>query len=108
MSEVELYRPSNCDEGEWFHGRFCYKCAKFPNSIEAKKQCMIFLRSNAYSIGDPEYPREWRYVDESPICTAFKDRDEFNAERRAKRKPKYIAISGNDLFDSASSTDTSQ
>jgi len=96
--ETELYRPSNCDEGEWFHGRFCYKCAKFPHSIAAKKQCMIFLRSNAYHVTDKEYPREWRYVDESPTCTAFKDRDEFNAERRAKRKPKLIATSCDDMF----------
>lgn len=86
MGEIELYQPCNGSEGEWFHNKFCYKCAKFPHDSDAKNQCQIVLATMAYDIDEPEYPKEWRYVNDKPICTAFKDRDEFNAERRAKRK----------------------
>lgn len=95
---IELYQPSNGSEGEWFHSRWCYKCAKFPHSMTAQKQCMIVCRTQIYKTEDKEYPREWRYVNDVPTCTAFKDRDEFNAERRAKRKPKLIATSCDDMF----------
>jgi hypothetical protein len=82
---IELFRPSNATHGEFFHEEFCYRCAKFPRSSDAKNQCVIFLSAQAYSIDEPEYPRQWRYVDGAPTCTAFKDREEFNRERREKR-----------------------
>ena len=66
---------------------YCYQCSKFPESPDAKKQCNIFLRTQMHDTDEPEYPREWRYVDGKPTCTAFKSREEYNAERRAKRKP---------------------
>jgi hypothetical protein len=66
--------------------------------MEAKNQCRIFLHTQIYDVDDKEYPREWRYVDGSPTCTAFKDREEFNAERRMKRKRSLIKSSGPDLF----------
>lgn len=94
----ELWQPSNGTIGEIFMADHCYKCAKFPHSPDAKNQCRIVLLSMAFSIEDKEYPREWCYVDGEPTCTAFKDRDEYNAERRLKRKPQSIKISADDMF----------
>jgi hypothetical protein len=98
METIELYRPSNATEGDFFMAGYCFKCAKWPESSDAKKQCMIFLRTQAFDVEDKEYPRQWRYVDGEPTCTAFRDRAEFNADRRAKRKPRLIAVSSDDLF----------
>lgn len=86
MAKIELFIPSNGTHGECFHEGFCYQCAKFPHSSDAKNQCMIFLSAQAYDIDEPEYPKQWRYVDGQPTCTAFKSREEYNAERRKKRK----------------------
>lgn len=91
MSKIESYRPSNGTEGEYFHEGFCYRCAKFPHSSDAKNQCMIFLSAHAYGLGEPEYHKQWRYVDGKPTCTSFKDREEFNASRRSKRRHGVIA-----------------
>lgn len=99
--EIRLFQPSNGTHGDCFIAGHCERCAKYPHSSDAKNQCMILLRTFAYSITDPEYPREWRYVDGEPTCTAFKDRDEFNAERRAKRKPPRTAVGIDDMFDAA-------
>jgi hypothetical protein len=85
MDKIELFSPSNSDHGEWFHEQFCYKCAKNPRSIDAKNQCMIWLSAMAFRIEEKEYPKQWRYVDGKPTCTAFKDREEFNRERRLNR-----------------------
>jgi hypothetical protein len=89
-SEVELYQPSNGTEGDIFMSRYCYQCSKFPHDSDAKSQCQIVLATFAYDTDDKEYPKQWRYVDGRPTCTSFKSRDEFNAERRKKRKSRKI------------------
>ena len=86
VEKIELYQPSNHTVGESFMSDFCYKCSKCP-APEADNQCGIMLRTMAFSPDDKEYPNQWRYVDGKPVCISFKDRDEFNAERREKRKP---------------------
>lgn len=87
MSEdVKLFQPCNGTHGEIFMSQHCFKCAKWKFDENAKGQCLIFLRTLFHSTDEPEYPNEWRYVDGEPTCTAFKCRDEFNAERREKRK----------------------
>lgn len=96
--ELRLFRPSNGTHGDCFMSGYCYKCVKWPHDPDAKNQCMIFLRTQVYDIEDKEYPREWRYVDDEPTCTAFKDRDEYNAERRKKRKPVKTHIGVDDMF----------
>lgn len=90
--EIELFQPSNGTHGDIFMSRFCFRCAKFPHSTDAKNQCLIVLKTMAFDVADKEYPNQWRYVNGSPTCTAFKSREEFNAERRSKRsKPNVIA-----------------
>jgi len=90
-SEFELYQPSSGIEGDAFMQSHCYKCIKFPDDSNAKGQCEIVLASMAFDIDDKRYPKQWRYQDGAPTCTAFKDRDKTNAERRKKKrsKPKY-------------------
>lgn len=96
--ELELFQPSNHTQGESFMADHCYKCSKWPHSQEAKNQCKIALRTMAFDIDDPRYPREWRYVDGTPTCTAFVDRAALNARRRATRKPKLIPVTADDMF----------
>lgn len=99
MSEdIRLFQPSNGTHGDCFMAGYCYKCVKWPHDSDAKNQCSIALRSMAYTINDPQYPREWRYVEGEPTCTAFKDREEYNAERRKKRKPAKSPVGVDDMF----------
>lgn len=87
MSETKPYQPSNGTEGDIFMGKFCFKCVKLPHDTAAKNQCNILLHTFVYDIGDQQYPKEWISISGKPACTAFKDRDEANAERRESRKP---------------------
>ncbi len=74
MTTIELYRPSNGTEGDWFMERWCASCAKFEPCPEVGgKHCDIQMRSFCYGINDEEYPVEWRYEGDSPVCTAFDD-----------------------------------
>lgn len=90
--EVRKFQPSNGTHGDIFMSEFCYRCVKFPHDHDAKNQCRIVLDTMAFRIEDPEYPKQWCYVDGKPTCTAFKSREAFNAERRKKRKSKSKII----------------
>lgn len=98
---IELYQPSNGTEGDIFMGEFCFKCAKLPHDSDAKNQCWILGRAMIHGTDNPRYPNQWRYQDGKPVCTAFKDREEANAERRASRKqsPKPGDPASLDMFD---------
>jgi len=71
-----LYRPSNGTEGEWFYGAFCAHCiresASRTENADPGDGCDILAATYAFGISDPNYPREWRYVDGKPVCTAFR------------------------------------
>ena len=86
VETIELYQPLSVTEGDIFMSAYCYRCVKYPHDSDAKSQCMIVMRSMAWSTDDKEYPRQWRYINGEPTCTAFKSREEFNAERRERRK----------------------
>ncbi len=61
-----LYRPTSGTEGECFAEDHCYQCKKHSDP------CPIRLKSMAYEVTAPEYPREWTFDEnEEPICTAF-------------------------------------
>ena len=64
------YRPSNGTEGDIFMAAWCADCAF--NDVD-EDPCGIQLFALAHSVGDPEYPAEWVYVDDRPTCTAFKN-----------------------------------
>lgn len=87
-NKIELYQPSNGTEGDIFMERFCFRCSRCPKSPEANNQCLILGKTFAFNIGDAEYPRQWRYVDDKPECTSFNDRELANTERRDKLKTK--------------------
>lgn len=85
--KIKLYQPSNATDGDIFMSRFCYRCSKMPHDRDAKNQCFIVLSTMAWSVDDPEYPKQWRYIDDKPVCTAFVDREEANTKRRERLKP---------------------
>lgn len=95
---AKLYQPSNGTEGDIFMSQYCYRCSKFPHSSDAKNQCMIVLGTMALGIDDPEYPKQWQIGPNGPTCTAFKDREQANAERRERRKPPAHESAVDDLF----------
>lgn len=65
------YQPSNGSEGDWFTDKFCMKCIHCDPDPSGKKQCTILCASLCFSIGDPEYPKEWVYdANDNPTCTA--------------------------------------
>jgi hypothetical protein len=69
------YRPSNGTEGERFMELYCYQCAKWPDDPDAPSQCQISFDSYFYDIEHEKYPKEWRYKEGQPTCTAFVDRN---------------------------------
>jgi hypothetical protein len=82
--KIELYEPSNGTELDGFACKFCFECSKMPISCDAKNQCGIFGRVMMYKKTDKEYPKQWRYIDGKPSCTAFVSREEANAKRRSQ------------------------
>lgn len=66
------YRPSNGTEGMSFMDSFCFNGCKHETK---EKPCQIMGRSLGYSIGDPEYPKEWIQEDDGsrPRCTAYQE-----------------------------------
>lgn len=85
MEKIKLYQPSSGTEGADFMESFCFRCIKCPIDPGASNQCGIMLRTMIHNPTDRNYPKQWRYVDGRPLCTAFKSRDEHNAQRREKR-----------------------
>lgn len=73
--DIELYRPSNGTEGDSFINEWCADCDRHPADIESDDQCEILMATFVCGTDDTEYPDEWRYVDNSPVCTGFRSRD---------------------------------
>ena len=90
QKQIKKYRPSNGTEGDMFMSQFCHKCIKFPHSPESVRQCGIYFKTMCYTLADKKYPHQWQIKEDGPVCTAYKNRDEFNANRRVKRRL-YIA-----------------
>jgi hypothetical protein len=62
------FRPSNGTEGELFRDKYCSLCEK----DQVPEGCKIQLRTMAFGIDEPEYPKEWVHNSEGyAICTAF-------------------------------------
>lgn len=70
---VEIYRPSNGTEGEWFMANWCHRCERDRAFREGDgDSCQIAANTMAYDRDHPDYPEEWRYNDAGrPVCTAF-------------------------------------
>lgn len=88
------YRPSNGTEGDMFREDNCYKCKHWvldkPTDTYGCKK-WIYDNTLFYDIGDPEYPKEWKYDDEAnPICTAFVSVDA--PPRKYIKKPRPIPL----------------
>lgn len=76
---VDLYRPSNGTEGMRFMEAFCDQCLHQnpdPDPVHTKaKNCKICLAAMCYSPWESQYPKEWRYVNGQPTCTAWQKWD---------------------------------
>lgn len=85
MKEWTPYRPSNSTEYGDFTRRYCDRCLK-----NSKQGCLIAARSMLFDETDPEYPKQWRYANGRPTCTAFESREDHRARRvtYAPRVPK--------------------
>lgn len=66
---VEIYRPCNGTEGDWFRAQFCDKCQRDKPEIE--EYCDILGRTFLHAEDAPEYPSQWRIENDKPVCTAF-------------------------------------
>lgn len=76
MTEAEHtpYRPSNGTEGAEFMSEWCFQCERdreYLNDEDKGNPCEIIARTFAYNVDHQEYPKEWRYKEGRPICTAF-------------------------------------
>ena len=74
MSDVELFRPGNGSEGEWFHSKFCDVCEcdrAFRDEELGAVGCDILARALMFGVDEQGFPTEWRYVEAKPTCTAF-------------------------------------
>jgi hypothetical protein len=73
MDTYRPYRPSNGTEGDIFMTQWCGRCLHDQAHREGHGDaCDIATDTMAYSISDPEYPKEWRQDGPSgPRCTNF-------------------------------------
>lgn len=72
-NQIEIYRPSNSDEGWAFIAEFCDNCHHDDASTE--KYCQILGRTMGLPENDPDYPKEWVIENNKPRCTAFSDKE---------------------------------
>lgn len=62
------YRPSNGTEGDIFFDKYCDHCKK----CFAPVNCRIQLSTMAFTIDEPEYPKQWIHdKDGFAVCTDF-------------------------------------
>lgn len=81
----DLYMPSSGSEGDGFTSRWCDQCRR-DDPDGPQGGCQILLRATLHDVGEPDYPREWRYgADGNPECTAFAP--DGPDEAAAPRKP---------------------
>lgn len=68
------FKPVSVYEHELFYACVCRHCEC---DREYRKTgfngCDIIPKTMIYDLGDPEYPSEWIYRNNMPVCTAFKD-----------------------------------
>lgn len=69
------YCPSNGTEGSYFIEEYCMNCLHCDPDPNGAKQCEILLRTMCFHPNEPDYPREWIYQNEKPICAKFQKWD---------------------------------
>ena len=65
------YRPSNGTEGMIFEEHFCANCIYDNPDPDKEPRCDIITNAMCFSPTEPEYPREWIYKHDKPMCTKF-------------------------------------
>jgi hypothetical protein len=61
------FRPANGTEGQIFLENWCERCSK--DNFPEEPVCPIIIKTMAYEIDDPEYPKEWQLTEDGvPFC----------------------------------------
>lgn len=68
---MKPFRPSNGTEGWGFVETYCMNCIHCDPDPTGDKQCNILCRTLIHDANDPEYPKEWVYIDDKPTCTSW-------------------------------------
>ena len=75
FTDGKLYRPSNGTEGMIFMDNYCDQCIHECPFENSKKKCEIITLTMCLDTNDKDYPKEWQYKDDTPICTKFQKWD---------------------------------
>ena len=62
------YRPSNGTEGLMFQEHYCSNCKHDQNFEEP---CNIWILAWEYDTTESEYPKQWIWKGNKPVCTSF-------------------------------------
>jgi hypothetical protein len=74
---IKRYRPSNGTEGMIFEEKWCVHCERDkaiwgnPDDPDWGGGCRILADILGLETTDPDYPDQWRYCLDTPVCTAF-------------------------------------
>jgi hypothetical protein len=69
VEQNDSYCPSNGTEGYSFIEEYCMNCIHCDPDPDGKKQCEIMLATMCFHPNEPEYPKEWKYINGEPRCT---------------------------------------
>jgi hypothetical protein len=78
----KLYQPANGDEGDYFQGDWCCRCEKDRaawQDDDFENGCKILARTYYTNTNDEDFPQEWRYCLDTPVCTAFEEATHANS-----------------------------
>ena len=69
----EPYRPCNGDEARSFMQQWCARCQKDAEYDDGLigAGCTIAAMALGHYEDHPNYPKEWVYDGDRPVCTAF-------------------------------------
>jgi hypothetical protein len=96
MGEIELYYPSNSDDGIAFTERFCDQCKlQDPNTENPAFSCDIFLGVMSLQFDDPNYPQDWQWIEKDgmkrPTCVSHEYWDwEEKGNPKDPQNPNFI------------------
>lgn len=64
---MKLYRPANGAEADGFMEQFCYRCVHDHDDYGCPIKELTFLHEKI----EENYPNQWRYEEDIPLCLGF-------------------------------------
>lgn len=68
-----------------FEQKWCHGCAKYRNGA-----CTILFNTMICNVTDPDYPKQWQYVEDVPTCTAFKEKRQRQRTAQQETTPDFF------------------